>query len=94
MPNLPGPQLETFRPGQCLLVANADMLVILSPNMWLDNLYLRALFANVPLGEEQLRSKTSITLAGAPPIADNPAISVARYMTRMTFQVSWHHFVS
>lgn len=52
--------------------------------MWLDNLYLRTLFKNAPLGV--MRDDQFISLAAVPLLNGTRGGNATRYMTRMTFQ--------
>lgn len=60
------------------------MLTILAPDIWLDNLYLRVLFANAKT--DLTREEAFVTLAAAPPLEITHAGTATRYMTNMTFQ--------
>ena len=79
LPQIPAPALVPLRPGQCILLAAEDMLSILSPDMWLDNLYLRTL---VPQNSTASRADSFVALTAVAPVAGN----TSRYMTRITFQ--------
>ena len=59
------------------------MLPILSENIWIHNLYLRALFENVPVGTK--REDSFITLAAVAPYNKAPGTATG-YFTNMTFQ--------
>ena len=76
--------LAPLKAGQCILFSREDMLVLFTSDIWLDNLYLRALFENVPSGVE--REGSFISLAAVPKNPGPRRGSVSRYMTRMTFQ--------
>ena len=78
MPQIPAPAMVPLRPGQCILLAAEDFMTILSPNLWLDNLYLRTVIpaSDVP------RDEMFVALTAVAPTRGN----ATRYMTRMTFQ--------
>lgn len=66
-----------------MLLGQDDILAIVSPNLWLDSLYLRALFENGMDGVD--REDAFISLVGVAP--DGVAVGTkAVYMTNMTFQ--------
>lgn len=77
------PALATLGGTQCILLGQNELLPILSPNIWIDNLYPRALFENAPVGLK--REEAYITLAGVPPYKKAPG-TATRYMTNMKFQ--------
>lgn len=83
LPRIPAPALAPLLPGQCILVTAEDMLAILAPAIWLDNLYLRAQWAGTP---EFSREDSFIALTSVAPINGTRASNATRYMTRMTFQ--------
>lgn len=84
--NLPelSPGLTSLKSGQCVVLGHEDLMVIWSPDIWLDNLYLRAhyklLVTDVP------REDTFISLAGLPPVEGPRLGTTTRYFTNMTFQ--------
>lgn len=84
LPSIPPPELAPLLPGQCILLGQEDLLAIVAPDFWLDNLYLRALFVNVQEGAK--RAEKFVALAAVPPINGTRAGTATRYMTRMTFQ--------
>lgn len=74
------------RPGQCLLMAYEDLLVLDGPQIWIDNLYLRA--AVPDLGPAD-RANSSIGLLSVPRLDNKdvyPVGEAARFVTRCTFQ--------
>ena len=84
LPDLPSPELEPLLPGQCILLAQEDMLSLLVPQIWLDNLYLRAYYVNGNPGVS--REDAFISLTATPPVNSTEPGTAARYMARMTFQ--------
>lgn len=84
LPTIPTPALAPLLPGQCVLLGREDMLALVSPDIWLDNLYLRTLFKNTEEGVK--RGDVYIGLAAVPPLNGTREGTATRYMTRMTFQ--------
>jgi hypothetical protein len=78
-PSMNGVPLVPATSGQCLLLSNAHLLMVLSDNFWADNLYLRSA---TPKGDDRDAHLVSLaqvinTGSGPPPSA---------FMTHMTFQ--------
>ena len=86
LPNVPGPELAPLRPGQCILMAQEDMLTMYTADIWLDNLYLRALYVNPVPGREDREIGFVALAAVAVVVNGTRAGTAARYMSRMTFQ--------
>ena len=74
--------LIDLRPGQCLMMAEEDMVPIVNPAIWLDNLYLRI---SPPTKD---RAFVSVGLLSIPRMSwqfDEPGEAV-RFVTRCTLQ--------
>lgn len=83
LPSLGTTPLAPLRPGQCVLLAQEDMLPLYTPDIWLDNLYLRVY---IPEGLTRF-DHYYVTLISVPALTGTPRDGTAtRYMTRMTFQ--------
>lgn len=70
-----------MRAGQCVIVVAADLFVVRSPQLWMDNLYIRLAIPTLAVGDEQRKNKFA-SLVGFPPLKE-PA---EHYLTRMTFE--------
>ena len=84
LPDLSTPELAPLLPGQCILLAQEDLLTITSSDIWVDNLYLRTLFKNAKKGLQ--RKDGFVGLAAIAPLNGTLLGTGARYFTRMTFQ--------
>eukprot|EP00892_Ulva_mutabilis_P003267 jgi/Ulvmu1/1311/UM011_0039.1 len=73
--------------GQCLLVSHEDLLPLVGPRIWVDNLYLRVAAVNEPAAK---RGLSSVGLLSVPRIRDDVAYAepgrALRYVTRTTMQ--------
>lgn len=77
-PAMNGVPLVETTTGQCFLLAFDDMLGVVAPNFWGDNLYLRAA---VPPGTRRITHFPALVVV--PPLATGTA---AVYLTNMIFQ--------
>eukprot|EP00892_Ulva_mutabilis_P002164 jgi/Ulvmu1/11949/UM082_0028.1 len=75
-------QMVPVQAGQCVIITNEDLLPILSFRFWLDNVYLRAVYHNVPND----RAYQYISLLGLAPMRWPLRGEGKRYVTRTTFQ--------
>lgn len=79
--------LIPLRPQQCLLASQEDLLPLVGPRVWVDNLYMRVAAPHEPA---ELRVFNSVGLLSVPRIRDALAYAepgrALRYITRCTFQ--------
>eukprot|EP00892_Ulva_mutabilis_P002169 jgi/Ulvmu1/11953/UM082_0032.1 len=75
--------LLPFQAGQCLIVTYEDMFPVLSPDFWMDSLYLRMAYLKIA---PRLRPRQYTTLLGLQPPQRALRGSARRFITRTTFQ--------
>lgn len=78
------PSLTILKPGQCVVLGHEDIMSIWSPDIWVDNLYLRAHYK--PEQTDLPREVTFLSLVGLPPVEGRRLGTTTRYFTNMTFQ--------
>eukprot|EP00892_Ulva_mutabilis_P002166 jgi/Ulvmu1/11950/UM082_0029.1 len=77
--------LLPMQPNQCLLFTHEDTFPTLTRHIWMDNLYVRMLFHNVPA--DSSREWGYASLAAFPPLVNRPyRWHGQHYVTRCTFQ--------
>lgn len=78
------PGLAPLKLGQCVVLGHEDLMAFATPDIWVDNLYLRTHFKTVKAGVT--RETTFIGLAAVGPLKGPRMGTATRYFTNMTFQ--------
>lgn len=88
LPDLTTPPLVPLRPGQCIVLGQEDVLPLKTPDIWLDNLYVRALYRNAPANVTREDAFLAMIPVPGRRLLDNFTREEppTRYLTRMTLQ--------